>query len=176
MGTSVVRQALPDLVLGHLTILCRKRVDRGRDKPLVDAELLGIFGRREHRRIVLFNESSQIIPYRWIGIGQVDVALPYPRRVPVLEVSHQRQRLWIVDDDGVAVFDVKPGRIFEHDLLIDCLLRFGELDRFALQRVVEFFGAAEKGRRSWIMRHPVSMPMAFIISVSGVRISVTPPP
>ena len=59
---------------------------------------------------------------------------------------------------------------------LDCLLHFGEFDSLALKGVVELLVQVKKAGVPWTMRQPVSMPSAFIIRVSGVRISVTPPP
>ena len=41
------------------------------------------------------------------------MALPQPRHLPVDKVPHERQRLWIMHDDGIAVFEMKPGGILK---------------------------------------------------------------
>jgi hypothetical protein len=81
-----------------------------------------------------------------------------------------------VNDDCIAILYVKSGRIFEHDLFVDGFIGIRNVDHFPLQCVVQLLGAGKKGRSSLIMRHPAAMPMALNNNVSGVRISVTPPP
>jgi hypothetical protein len=51
-------------------------------------------------------------------------------------------------DDRVAARKVEPGSVLEHNPLVDLLLGFRELDPFALERVMQLFGAIEKGRRA----------------------------
>jgi hypothetical protein len=63
-------------------------------------------------------------------------------------MCNQRQGLRIMDDDRVAARKMEPGGILEHDLLVDSLLRLGEFELFALQRVVKLLGAIEEGRRA----------------------------
>jgi len=87
------------------------------------------------------------------------------------------QGLRIVHDHGVAIRQVKPAGILEHDLFVDRLLHVGELDAFALQAHCEaFLVQLKKAGVPWICRQPVWIPSAFIMRVSGVRISETPPP
>ena len=93
-----------------------------------------------------------------------------------LEVVDQRQGLRIMDDDGIGLCQMKPGGILEHDLLVDRFLASEKLDLSPCSALWNFLVQSKKAGVPWIRRHPVSMPRAFIISVSGVRISVTPPP
>src|SRR5215218_7404125 len=79
---------------------------------------------------------------------KIDMALPEPRHLALVEVRDQGQGLRIMDDDGVAARKMKPGGVLEHDLLVDRLLSLAEFELFALQRVVKLLGAVEEGRRA----------------------------
>jgi hypothetical protein len=76
------------------------------------------------------------------------MALPYPRRVSFLEMRYQWQGLRVMNNDRVAILDVKPGCVLEHHLLVDGFVCFGNPDRFALQCVVQLLRASEECRSS----------------------------
>src|SRR5438477_479392 len=81
--------------------------------------------------------SALVIPHRWVGNGHVDVALPQPGHLAFREVLAQSQGLGIVDDDGVAIVEMQPEGVLEHDLLVQRLIGVGELDPSALQAIVQ---------------------------------------
>lgn len=72
------------------------------------------------------------------------MALPNPGYFSIGEMPDQRQRLWIVHDDNVAFFEMKPGSILEYYFLVNRLVLVGKFDLVALQRVVKLFCAGEE--------------------------------
>jgi hypothetical protein len=56
----------------------------------------------------------------------------------------QRQRLRIVNDDCVAIFEMEPGCILQHDLFVYGSLCFRQTQVLTLQGVVQLLCAAEK--------------------------------
>jgi len=76
------------------------------------------------------------------------MTLPYPRHVPFFEMLYYGQRLGVVNDDRVAILDVKPGRVLEHHLFVDGFVRFRNFDRFALQRIVQLLRTGKEGGSS----------------------------
>src|SRR5215211_557257 len=98
---AVMCQTILDLVVRQFAVLGREWIDRRRDEPLTNGEVLGIFG-----QIVLLDETPQVVPRRWIRRGEIDVALPDPRRVRFFQVDHQRQRLRVMYDHGIAIVDM----------------------------------------------------------------------
>jgi len=137
-------QEFPDLLVGHITIFRRKGIDRRRDEMLIQVEVLGIFGQRKDSPVILFDEPTQIIPYRGIWRRKIDMALPQPRHFPVREMLDQRQRLRVVHDDCVAVVKVKSRGIFEHDLFVYRSFSVRKFHALALQRVVKHLGATKE--------------------------------
>src|SRR5215216_4085139 len=51
-----------------------------------------------------------------IGRGKIDMTLPDPRHLLWLEVAYQWQRLRVVYDNGIAVFEMKARGVFERHL------------------------------------------------------------
>ena len=51
-------------------------------------------------------------------------------------------------DDRVAIVEMKPRGVFEHDLFVDRLFGVRKIHALALQRVVKLLGAAKEARRS----------------------------
>src|SRR5882757_8835523 len=90
----------------------------------------------------------QVVPHRQVRRREIEVALPDPGHRPFWEMAHQRKRLRVVHDYGVAGAQMKPGGILEHHLFVEFLLDGGDLDALALQRVMQLLRAAEEGWRS----------------------------
>src|SRR5215216_3976054 len=85
---------------------------------LIYAEILAVFGKRENSCVIFFDEAAQIAPHGCKWGRKVDVTLPQPRHLPIGKIRDKRQRLRIVDDDRVALFEVKPRCILEYDLFV----------------------------------------------------------
>ena len=51
-------------------------------------------------------------------------------------------------DDRVAIVEMKPRGVFEHDLFVDRLFGVRKIQALALQRIVKLLGAAKVARRS----------------------------
>ena len=120
-GNTVIGKALRNLAAGEFAILRRERIDRGRDDVLRNAERLLVLGQAHHGRIVVLDEITQIIPYRRMGCGKIDMALPDPSATLAFEMPDQRQRLRVVDDDRVTIFEMQPQGILARDLFVDLL-------------------------------------------------------
>jgi len=95
------------------------------DEALRYSQGLCIFRQAEHRGLVLLDEAAQILPGRRARGGKIDMTLPEPGSVPILEVPHQRQWLRIMHDHDIAVFNVISDGIFKCHLLEDYLLPIG---------------------------------------------------
>src|SRR4051794_34829053 len=96
------------LLVRHLSILRRKRIDRRGNELLIDRNILAILREREDGCVILFDELAQIGPYWRMRRRKIDVTLPEPWHLAIAEMGDQRQRLRIVHDDRVAIVKMKP--------------------------------------------------------------------
>jgi hypothetical protein len=85
---------------------------------LIYAEMLGILGKRENCRIVFFDKAAQVTPHGRKGRGKIDVALPQPGHLPIGKLRDKWQRLRIVNNDRVALFEMKSRCILKYDFFV----------------------------------------------------------
>ena len=140
---AVARKHLRDKLLLQFAILFRKRIDGRVKKVLRNRKLPRKLRRRKHRTVIFRDKLLQKIPYRPVGMRQIDMTAPHPMIRSWLARLDERRRLRIVDDHEFAI----QRELLAIPLVVgqeNIKVFLARMIRRSMQRIVERFGYLKK--------------------------------